>query len=357
MRKVAILSLGDYRHITMISKYTAYFDNRNIEYDIICTNRYMNSIPREKVVSLDIYEQQNSRLLKYASFIKFRNWAIERTDNGNYDFIVVWNENTALLFWDYLVSKYSTRYCINIRDVDFLNQRILNIFRKIAIERSLFSTYCSTTKLDFPSGYRYIIMRSVNVSILKECPKRTALRMINEPIRIVYLGKVRFFEANRKIIEAFGNDNRYEIWFIGVGSEKMKTVAQLYNNVYLKGSYEPEETARYLENADVIDSYFGESVLGYERMSSIRYMYAPYLRIPVIVGMNTNMEYEASEYGFAYSFNDSCGKETADSFYKWYHSLSFKDFAERCDSFCNKIEQSEFEFYEMLDRTFQNYCS
>ena len=41
--KIAIVSVGDYRHISMISKYTEYFEKNGIDYDIICTDRYENT--------------------------------------------------------------------------------------------------------------------------------------------------------------------------------------------------------------------------------------------------------------------------------------------------------------------------
>lgn len=44
-------------------------------------------------------------------------------------------------------------------DVDFLDQHFLNYIRGWVIKKSIFSTYCSTAKLDFPKGYQYVLMR------------------------------------------------------------------------------------------------------------------------------------------------------------------------------------------------------
>jgi len=345
--KIAILSVGDYKHITLISKYTQLFEDNDISYNIICTDRYNSGINREKVLSYSIPTNIN-KLKKIYYFLKFHNWA-KKIIGNNYDFIVVWNENTALLFFDLLLKKYKKKYCVNIRDVDFLNQRLLNIIRSKVIKNSRFSTYCSTAKLDFPKNYNYVLMRSINLDILKSVPKKENIREKNKPIRIVYIGKVRFNDANEEIIKSFGNDKRYELWFIGSGSEELKKFESRYNNLHLVGSYEPEETANYLANADVINSYFGTKVLGYERMSSIRFSYAPYIHIPVIVGVNTNMENEGNKYGFAYGYGNCSIDEEADNFYEWYSKIDFDKFVSGCEKYCLDAKKTDERFVKLVE--------
>ena len=352
MKKVAILSVGDYRHITLISKYTSFFNEINIDYDVICTDRYNEKSNRIHVLQYS-FSNINNSLDKAKAFLGFHHWASKIIVKNDYDFIVVWNENTALLFADLLIKKYRNRYCVNIRDVDFLSQKFLNIFRKKVILGSKFSTYCSTAKLDFPSGYNYLLMRSMNLEILKNVTKRQDLRTVLDPIRIVFIGKVRFKEANDEIIRAFGNDNRYEVYFIGAGSENLNNYLTDYNNVFLVGAYAPEETANYLENADVINSYFGTKVLGYERMSSIRFSYAPYIHIPVIVGTKTNMAEEGEKYGFAYSFGECPIEDEADSFFSWYHNLDTMGFINGCENYCKDVKQTDQVFYDTLKNVFK----
>ena len=348
MKKIAILSVGDYRHITMISKYTNYFDKNNVEYEVICADRYNDGTEREHVRQFSFPNSQN-KITKMLAFLKFRSWAIAEIKKKKYDFIVVWNENTALLFADFLLMNYKNRYCINIRDVDFLNQRVLNIARGLVIRNSFFSTYCSTAPLDFPKGYQYYLMRSMNLEVLKDVSKRIGFIPKDVPIKIGFLGKVRFPEANDEIIRAFGNDSRYELYFIGAGSDTLERYLKEYNNLHLIGKYEPEETAKYLDSLDVINSYFGTKVLGYERMSSIRFSYAPYMHVPVIVGTDTNMEEEGNKYGFAYGFGKCSIDKEADSFYKWYCSRDIDEFIRGCELYCEDVERTDEAFYHKLE--------
>ena len=155
--------------------------------------------------------------------------------------------------------------------------------------------------------------------------------------------------ANKRIIEALGNDDRFELLFIGAGSEKLESYKE-YNNITLIGAYLPEDTAKYLENADVINSYFGSTVLGYERMTSIRFSYGPYMRIPVLVGEGTEMESEGNKYGFIYGvkYDD---KPFADDLYEWYHGLDFERFDAGCQRYLDDLKKSDEIFYTKLKET------
>lgn len=345
---IAIVSTGDYRHISMISKYTEYFDSHHIEYDIICTDRYKGTVYSSSNIKAYPCKDLKTKKEKLGMFLAFYKWASRIITQEKYDFLVIWNENTAPLFAPLLLTKYRHRYCVNIRDVDFLNQKTLNNVRGWVIKNSAFSTYCSTARLDFPKGYPYVLMRSINMKILQDTTPRTGFRRPGEKIRIVNIGKIRFPMANRRIIEALGNDDRFELLFIGAGSEKLESYKEKYNNITLIGAYLPEETAKYLELADIINSFFGSSVLGYERMTSIRFSYGPYLHIPVLIGKGTEMESEGNKYGFVYSVTYD-NEPIADNLYEWYHSLNFAEFSKGCEKYLEDLNASDINFYSLLN--------
>ena len=348
--KFAIVSVGDYRHISMISKYTEYFDRHNIDYDIICTDRYEETIYPSSNIKAYHCENMKTKKEKLKMFILFYIWAKNIINQEKYDFLIIWNENTAPLFAPLLLTKYRKRYCVNIRDVDFLNQKTINIVREKVIKASAFSTYCSTAKLDFPKGYPYVLMRSINMKILHDTTPRSEFCKPEEKIRIVNIGKIRFPKANKKIIEALGNDNRFELLFIGAGSEKLESYKEKYNNITLIGAYLPEETAYFLADADIINSYFGTTVYGFERMTSIRFSYGPYLHVPVLVGKGTEMAFEGSKYGFIFAVDDN-DESLGDNLYNWYHSLDFAQFEAGCQRYLHDLENSDKIFYEKLDET------
>ena len=351
--KIAIVSVGDYRHISMISKYTEYFDSNEIEYNILCTDRYERTVYPSSNIKAFPCKNLKSKKEKLKMFLSFYKWAKKVINQEKYDFLVIWNENTAPLFAPLLLTKYRHRYCVNIRDVDFLNQKTVNLVRKAVIENSSFSTYCSTAKLDFPKGYPYVLMRSINMKVLQDTTPRTELRKSGDKIRIVSIGKIRFPLANKRIIGSLGNDDRFELLFIGAGSETLKCYKEKYNNITLIGAYLPEDTAKYLADADIINSYFGTTVLGFERMTSIRFSYGPYLRIPVLVGIGTEMESEGKKYGFVYAV-DETDESLGDNLYNWYYGLDFATFNAGCQRYLDDLKKSDTIFFQKLEEIVSN---
>ena len=192
------------------------------------------------------------------------------------------------------------------------------------------------------------MMHSINRKVLRNNTPKTGLRKPGEKIRIVTIGKIRFPMANKRIIEALGNDDRFELLFIGAGSEKLEEYKKTFHNITLIGTYLPEETSKYLEDADIINSYFGSTVLGYERMTSIRFSYGPYLRVPVLVGKGTVMEAEGNKYGFVYAVNDD-NEPFSDDLYAWYQNLEFEKFDVGCKKYLQDLTESDQTFYAKLD--------
>ena len=84
MKKVAVLSVGDYRHITLISKYTSYFDSHNICYDVICTDRYDDKSNRDHVIQY-VFRNENSKVGKIKAFLVFHRWASKIIIDNGYD--------------------------------------------------------------------------------------------------------------------------------------------------------------------------------------------------------------------------------------------------------------------------------
>lgn len=352
-KKVVILSVADLRHMTMISLYTSYLENNNIRYDIICMDRYSES----QKVSSNIYRYawntkgNEPKIKKVVPFLKFRGFALKLLRKNDYSFIIVWNENTTLLFSDFLLKqKNKNKYCINIRDLDFSKIFLANIIRRKVIYHSAFTTSCVPLIHEcLPQNYNYTIMISKNDSILKDCEKRINKRDKNKPIRISYIGKVRFIEEDKKIIRAFGNDKRYLLQFFGTGAEQLESFIKEngYQNVVLKGTFDVNKTAELLAESDVIHSYFGKNIYAWEYFLPIRFGYAPYIHLPTLVTPGSHLASIIKEYKIGFIVNNF--DTLANDFYKWYDLMNYKDFMEGCENYCEYVDEINKKFYEKCD--------
>lgn len=353
MGKVAILGVADIRHMTMISIYTEYLREKGIEYEIICSNRYKdNEIGYDgvKTYKYPMMDSSRSKFVKFFYFVAFRQYAIKLLKKNKYDFVIVWGENTAVLFADYLSKK--EKYCVNIRDSNF--SRMPFYFQKLqkAVWNSTFSTWCAQRGLELLPKHDYIIVLNQNLKLLADAEKKKGMCTRGQKIHIGAIGAIRYIEDSKKLMSALGNDDRYILQFFGTGYEELEKYAMKKDikNVEFYGKFYPEQTAELLNRIDVMNVYCGDGrddkniTLG----SPIRFGYATYLYKPSIVSPNTRLSEKVSELGIGFTVDSF--ENLADRFYNWYYDLDFKKFTEGCDSYNREFDESFKRFYHACDQ-------
>lgn len=351
MKKVAILCLDDIRHVTMIDIYRRFFDSRNIKYDIICPKKYSDSTSFPlNILTYDVPGVTSNKIKKLVYYYKYRSFAIDLLKKNNYSFIVVWGEHTAVLFCDYL--RKTVPYCINIRDTKF--PKIPFYFSRLekAVSLSVFSTWCAPRGVELLPVHDYVIVLNQNKDIVKNARINKNFIDENECIKIGVVGYIRQLNPAKELMLALKNDNRYILQFFGTKSESLKEYAYKIGmkNIELEGTFKPEETYKYLDRIDVINSYIGDGI--YDRNitlgAPIRFGYSTLLYKPSIVSPNTYLSTKTHDLNIGFTVNDL--KAFPDEFYRWYHSLNFEEFKHSCDKFNKEYDDSLDNLYKICDK-------
>ena len=356
--KTLILSVSDKRHMSMVVSYEDYLKNNSLKYDIIRVNRYdTRIITKEYTDNGCIYEYpffqstSVSRFKKIFRFIKFRNYAKKLIKQNEYDFIIIWNENTAVLFADILLKQFRNKYCVNVRDC-FEIKPLMWLFKKV-INNAYFST---TPSPIVQKGEPYITLFNRDSRILEHVSQKQALRNQNEKLRITFMGLYNAAPKTFKyIVDVFANDSRFELKFYG---DEFETKLQEYvnsrkiNNVITGGAFPYEKTYEYLENTDILNSYYNNFDINknLKNVSGVKQSYTPMLYLPAINDDNTTWASICKKYGFSYLINDENLSSLPDDLYKWYYNLDFEDFKKGCDEFNKQIIQSKEKIYSLLDK-------
>ena len=350
--KVAILSVTDIRHITMIKIYTDYFRSRNINYEIICSERYNDEKIGYEGVKLHLSRvagHEASKARKLIDYLKFRYFALKVLQDNNYKYIVVWNELTMALFSDYL--KNHGKYCANIRDITFSRLPFFRARIDQCVQNSDFSTWCAQRGVEYLPRHDYVIVLNQNKKIVEGAMENTGFKTRGDKIRIGVVGYIRHIEGSKEFMFAFCNDNRYILQFFGNGSEYLKDYAVKIGmkNIETEGAFRPEETAKFLDRMDVINAYIGDGKLHIEQAlgSPIRYGYSTCLYKPAIVSPNTFLSEKTRTLNIAYTADDLWN--LADGFYEWYHSLDFDEFKKGCDVYNHEFETSIKNLHKICD--------
>lgn len=352
MKKICILSAVNIKHMSLISLYTEELTKLKIEFDIIYMDKYNEE---EYINAKNIYRYVNiinPKTLKFMrglKYFKFINYAKKILEKNKYDFIIVWNDVAILLFADYLRKKWAGKYCLNIRDYFYQkNIFIYNRFKKV-IESSAFTTLSSLGYTTFLPKGNYVHLNSFNKELLSKCTPKS--NMAKLPLRLSFIGNVRFFEENYKLIEILKNDVRYELHYHGTNSDIIKKYAQENNikNIVCSGSFPVNDTKKYLENSDIINNIFGNSTTDVKTLTSIRLYHAAYMKVPILVSKNSYMEKIIKKYKIGYSI-DLEEEKLADRLYQWYTNLNFEELKLNCDKLLYEAEKENCKFFEILKK-------
>ncbi len=327
MKKVCILSAVNIKHMSLISLYTEKLKSWGIDFDIIYMDKYGEDefFPaKHKYVYTNIVNPKLPKYIRGLKYFKFISFAKRILEENEYDFIIVWNDVAIFLLGTYLAKHWKGKYCLNIRD--YCHQKfkpIYNIFKK-AIENSAFTTLSSPGYEKFLPQYDYIHMNSLNEEVLKKCTVRQGLRDPKEKIRLTFVGNVRFLEINRRLLQIFKNDDRFELHFYGTHAEILEEFAKEneIKNAVFGGSFPVEDTYKYIDKIDIVNNLYGHGNLSVDFALSIKLYYAVYCKVPILVEPGTYMEQITKQYGIGFVV-DELTDDLNDRLYSWYRNLDF----------------------------------
>ncbi len=350
-KKICILSAVNIRHMSMISIYTELMKKNNIEYDIIYMDKYDEEEPFEcahRYRYVNKVDQKWFRAFKMAKYMMFLPYAAKILDRNKYDFVIVWNDVAIFMFADYLSRRYQGKYCLNVRDNMWYNKDIWKKRYEKVFKNAAFSTISSRGYLDFlPKNVEYLPIHSLNLAVLEGMNRHNGLRKEGEPIRIGFIGYVRFFERNKRMLDVFANDPRFELHYYGTKADVLREYAEEKGicNTDFHDSFPVEDTKKYLERVDVINNLYGNDTINLQKAISIKFFHALYSRIPILVCPNTYVGRLAQDVGIGYEVTD-INEQFKEDFYRWYRDLDYSTLQQSCESFLKQAISDNKQFEE-----------
>ncbi|PKK97998.1 MAG: capsular biosynthesis protein [Tenericutes bacterium HGW-Tenericutes-2] len=352
MPKICILSTVNLIHMTLISLYTDFLEINNIEYDIIHIDKYgqFEDNNANRIYPYRIVIDSNwTKLKKLRKYYGFKKYAINLILNNKYEYIVVWNSYTAILFSSFLSKKYKQKFVLNIRDYSLEKFLPVYLIMKKVIKNSFFTTVSSNGFKRFLPRHNYIFVNSMNASLLKNIEKRNEKRDDFKPIRISFIGYVRFYENDIKLINLLGNDARFVIQYFGQGSDKLQKYCEEngIKNVNFHGRFDKSQTLNFLEQTDIINNLYGSGKIELDTAISIKFYYSISYQIPILVDSNTYMEDLIKKYDVGLSIDWNIDN-LSDCIFDWYRNLNYQKYIENCEMLCKKIEEENLEFQDQF---------
>lgn len=350
--KACIVGIQNLKHMTLISIYTDYFEKHNIQYDIIYIDKYGidEKIGAENVFKLR--EFGTGIVNKISKTIKFIKYSTDILKKNNYDFVVIWREQTAVILAPFIARYYRGKYSVNIRDLLKANNLVSKRLLSYAIDNSAFNTISSEGFRKFLPEGNYIMLHSSNENIVSEL-EPAQKKHLDERICIMYLGTVRYYDYCKQVIDCFGNDSRFILKFIGQGALELKEYIQEkgYNNVDCIGAFDSSDTARFLKGADVINCAFGANNNQEKYLTPIRFYYSLYMQIPVLTTEGTWLNQLSEELSMNLTLPANINNLTnvSEEIYRQYHHINWEKMKVDVERYVSEITETNLKFVSVLE--------
>ncbi len=359
MKKVAILSAVNIRHMSLISLYTDILKAHGIAYDIIYMDKYGEDEEFEcarKYRYVNTISGKWPRFFKKIKYMMYVPYAERILRKNKYDFIIVWNDVAIFMFADFLRRRFPGKYCMNVRDNMYYDKPFFNRRYGKSFKKAAFVTISSNAYLDIlPRGIDYLQIHSLNLSALEGMQAHTSLVSADAPIRVGFIGYVRYFERNKKLLDAFANDRRFVLCYYGTKADELKAYAQEKHieNTDFHDTFPVSETRAYLEKIDIINNLYGNGTANVRRAISIKFFHALYARLPILVCPDTYVGTLAKEAGIGFEIADAeIDAALPNKLYNWYRSLDFSVMDKNCADFLAQAKHEN----EYLNKRVLEFC-
>lgn len=297
MSDICFVSIGNIYITPYINTYLNLVEK---DFDIIYWNRDDIS---EKVNAKNIYifkHSSNTKLKKIFGYIEFAKFCKQIYAMNKYKKIVFLGTITAMLNY-FNIKCQNTDYFVDIRDYTFEFNKIFYYFEKKCLSKTKSIVISSPAYKNFlPPNLNYMEIHNVqNVNYKINQSERKI------PIKLAYIGTITYLDENKKLINYFANDNRFELYFIGKNSNLLNEYCEKNNirNVYFEGRFKPEDIMKYYNNTDVIINAYGNNTPKLDYALSNKLYFGTRLFLPIIVNENTYMEKLTKQLGIGLTFS------------------------------------------------------
>ena len=347
MSKICIIGTSNIKHISLISLYTRFFQENRIPFDIVYIDRYGIE---EKIAAEHIFRFHEDKMRsprdKLFGYIRFRKYVKGIVRQNDYSLLITWQTTTAYILFDLLLRRFKKRYIVNVRDYIAENNRLVKRLLSRLVRSSAFTAISSEGFLEFLPQADYVKVNSINPDLVSGI---TAHRRSEDlPYKIGFVGNCRYFREAYRLIDALGNDERFELWYCGTNSDTLAEYARerSVENVRIVPAFDTEETVEIMDRFDMINSAFGADAMDNRTLMPIRLYTAAAMHLPVLAsgGSFLGREVDRHRIGYVIDSYDNLG----DSLAEYYLCLEDDALSKSCDAFIEESMKENRRFYQEL---------
>ncbi len=358
--KILLLGFGKIAYMPYMNFYLDALSGRSdIEYELIYWDRdgkpdaqVPGSIKKAYKFEAHLEEQLPFKS-KLRYFWKYRRFALQVLRKNKYDRIIVLHTTPGLTLLDYLKRHYKGRYVLDFRDISY---EYIPVYRKLvgALSQNAAVTYVSSNAFRrfLPSQENVYTIHNYLEDSLNHIGLRNGSPRERDVIRVSYWGLVRQVDVNKTVIDALGNDARFELHYYGrmqQDGRDMEAYAKErgYKNVFFHGAYMPTDRYAFAAKTDLIHNIYD---LGHTMRNATgnKYYDSIIFEIPQICTEGSYMGelVAANGVGITVDLNDNA---IGQKLWDYYHAIQWEQFSNHCANALRAVIQEQDRAKQVLE--------
>lgn len=265
--KIGIITFSDRNNMPYLKYYEDIIKSEKVDYECIFWDRFTNKktekINNEYTLHIKCLPGAN-KLGKIIPMLKYKYIVEKIIKKEQYTHLIILTTLPGVLINKVLLNRFKNKYILDIRDYTYEKYEF---YKKIAdklVDNSFFTAISSKGFLRFLNDNEKIVPCH-NISNIEGYKEDCEDLKNKKQITIGFVGGVRYFKENCKLIDTFANNQKYRLLYIGkhnadcdlVGYCKSKNVT----NVYFKGEFKNEDKPKLYKDIDLINALYGNDSL------------------------------------------------------------------------------------------------
>lgn len=267
--RILLLGFGKIAYMPYMNFYLEEFSKRDdLEVDLIYWERDETPDAQIPTIIHRAYkytghlEEQLSFWRKLKYFAGYRRLALRVLRKNRYDRIVLLHTTPGLTLIDHLVFHYKGKYLLDFRDVSY---EYIALYRVLVgqLSKHACMTFVSSDafRVFLPAKGQIYTVHNFSKEMLAHTRLRSACSRGRDVIRLRYWGLIRQVDVNCVLMDALGNDPRFELHYHGRmqqdGRDMVTYAAEKgYHNVFFHGPYLPKERYAFARETDLIHNIY-----------------------------------------------------------------------------------------------------
>ena len=291
--KIGIIAFSGRNNMPYLKYYEDIIKNEKVDYECIFWDRFTNGktekINNEYTLHIKCLPGGN-KTGKIIPMLKYKYIVEKIIKKEQYTHLIILTTLPGILSNKVLLKQFKNKYILDIRDYTYEKYTFYkNIVDKL-VDNSFFTAISSKGFLRFLNDNEKIIPCH-NISNTEEIKETCDDFRNKKQITIGFLGNIRYFEENCKLIDALANNPKYKLVYIGktnVGCDlegycKSKNIT----NVVFKGEFINEDKPKLYEEIDLINAVYGNNSLEVTTLLPNRLYEGLLLKKPVLATVGT----------------------------------------------------------------------